>query len=368
LRGRLNDGRTSAVHEVHLIVDPEAGCVRFEPVVDNAAVPEPWPLAQIRVVERTGEGARLTVEGWEGARLQVGTEARDFLALHCPDLHRRPKANWSGLRIAMWVVLAFGGLLGTLFVLLPRVAHQAAIVLPRSLDRQLGASSEKAMLTMLQLSGRSVQRCVQPAGVAALGRLATRLARAGGLAETPRITVLNSPVVNAFALPGERILLLSGIIDRAEGSSAIAGILGHEMGHVVHHDPTEALVRNAGMGLLIGVAMGDLFGGSSAGIATLMLTRNAYSREAEQAADGFALSTLAAAGIESLPLARFYSRIGREQASQGLVIPSLLSTHPDPGDRQARVEREGRPGATAMGSEEWTALLRICDQLAPDKP
>ena len=368
MRGRLNDGRTSAVHEVHLVVDPEAGYVRFEPAVEAAAVPEPWPLARIRLVERTGQGARLTVEGWEGARLQVDAEARDFLTLHCPDLHRRPKANWSGLRVAMWVVLAFGGLVGTLFVLLPRVAHQAAIVLPGSLDRQLGASSEKAMLTMLQLSGRAARRCVQPAGMAALDRLATRLAAAGGLAETPRVTVLNSPVVNAFALPGERILLLSGIIDRAEGSSTIAGILGHEMGHVAHHDPTEALVRNAGMGLLIGVAMGDLFGGSSAGIATLMLTRNAYSREAEQAADGFALSTLAAAGIDSQPLGRFYSRIGREQAASGVLIPSLLSTHPDPGDREARVAREGHGGASAMSNEDWSALLRICDQLAPDKP
>ena len=368
MRGRLNDGRTSAVHEVDLVVDPEAGVVRFEPLAEGASTPEPWPLGQVRMVERTRQGARLCLEGREGARLLVGTEARDFLALHCPSLHRRAKANWSGGRIALWILMAFGGLFGTLFVLLPRVAHQAAIVLPRSFDRQLGASSEQGMVAMLQLSGKPVRRCVQPSGLAALDRLATRLATAGGLPEAPRITVLNSPVVNAFALPGERILLLSGILDRAEGPSVIAGILGHEMGHVAHHDPTEALVRNAGMGLLIGVAMGDIFGGSSAGIATLMLTRSAYSREVERAADGFALTTLAAAGIESLPLARFYGRIGREQAAAGALVPSLLSTHPDPGDRQARVEREGRAGLSAMSDEEWGAVLRICDQLAPDSP
>ena len=367
MRGRLHDGRTSAVHEVRLVVDPEAGFVRFEPD-DEQAAPEPWPLGEIRLVERTAQGTRLTVEGREGARLQVGIEASDFLALHCPNLHRRSKAHWSSLRIALWVVLAFGGLLGTLFVLLPLVAHQAAIVLPRSLDRQLGIRSEQGMVAMLRLSGKPVRRCILPSGLAALDRLAARLAAAGGLPAPPRVTVLDSPVVNAFALPGGRILLLSGIIDRAEGPSVIAGILGHEMGHVAHHDPTEALVRNAGMGLLLGLATGDLFGGSSAGIATLMLTRSAYSREAEQAADGFALATLAAAGIESQPLARFYSRIGREQAKAGVLVPSLLSTHPDPGDRQARVEREGRPGGRAMGDEDWAALLRICDEQAPDKP
>jgi Zn-dependent protease with chaperone function len=368
MRGRLNDGRTSAVHEVRLAVDPEAGVVRFAPIADGVERPDPWPLAQIRLVERTPEGARLTVEGRDGTRLQVGHEARDFLALHCPDLHRRPKAAWSGGRVALWIVLATVGLIGTLFVLLPRVAHQAAIMLPNSIDWQLGVRSQQGMVAMLKLSGKPVRRCALPSGLAALDRLAARLAAAGGLPERPHLTVLDSPVVNAFALPGNRILLLSGIIDRAEGPSVIAGVLGHEMGHLAHHDPTEALVRDAGLGLLVGVAMGDIFGGSSAGIATLMLTRSAYSREAEQAADGFALTTLAAAGIESQPLARFYGRIGREQAVSGAIVPSLLSTHPDPGDRQARVEREGRPGGPAMGDEDWNAVLRICDKQVPAEP
>ncbi|HEV2676800.1 MAG TPA: M48 family metallopeptidase [Aliidongia sp.] len=368
MRGRLNDGRTTAVHDVHLTVDPDAGQLRFEPAADGAVRLEPWPLADVRVVERNGQGARLTVGGWEGARLQVGVEARDFLALHCPNLHRRPRARWSGGRVALWCLLAVVGLTGTLFVLLPRVAHQAALVLPASLERQLGASSERGMVSMLTLGGTPIRRCVAPTGQAALDRLGARLATAGGLAEAPRIAVLDSSIVNAFALPGHRVLLFSGLLDRAEGPSAIAGILGHEMGHVAHHDPTEALVRNAGLGLLVGVATGDLFGGSTAGIATLLLTRNAYSREAERAADGFALTTLAAAGIESLPLARFYRRIGREAAASGALVPSLLSTHPDPGDRQARVEREGHDGAPAMDDKDWQALLRICDKQAPDEP
>jgi len=325
-------------------------------------------LAAIRLIERTAQGARFGVAGREGARLQVDADTHEFLKLHCPNLRRRPKGAWSGGRVVLWTVLALAGLLGTLFVLLPMVAHQAALALPGSIDRRLGVSSEQGMVAMLRLSGKPVRRCILPPGLSALDRLVERLAVAGGLPEAPHVTVLDSPVVNAFALPGNRILLLSGVIDRAEGPSVIAGILGHEMGHVMHHDPTEALVRNAGVGLLIGVAMGDLFGGSSAGIATLLLTRSAYSRDAERAADGFALATLAKAGIDSLPLARFYSRIGRERAASGAVVPSLFSTHPDPGDRQARVEREGRPGGPAMNDEDWHALLRTCDEQAPEKP
>ncbi len=356
------------MHQVRLVVDPEAGFVRFEPVDEGAATPDPWPLDRMRLVERTRQGARLTVEGLEGTRLQVDAEAHRFLALHCPLLHRRPKGRWSLDRVALWSLLAIIGFAGTLFVLLPGVAHRAALVLPSSIDRRLGKSSEQGMLTILRLSGKPVLECTEPAGRAALDRLTQRLAAAGGLSPVPRVTMLNSSVVNAFALPGDRILLLNGILERSEGPSAVAGILGHEMGHIAHHDPTEAIVRDASLGLLIGVAMGDVFGGSSAGIATLMMTRSAYSREAERAADGFALSTLAAAGIESLPLARFYGRIGREQAAATALVPSLLNTHPDPGDRQARVEREGRPGASAMSDEDWAALLRICDRVAPDVP
>ncbi|GGF36881.1 metalloendopeptidase [Aliidongia dinghuensis] len=368
MRGRLFDGRTSAAHEVRLVVDPDAGLLRFEPEAAEARGPDPWPLAQIRTIERTASGARLGVEGIEGARLQLGAEARDYLAPHCPNLRRRPRSRWSGVRVALWCVLAIVGLGATLFVLLPMFAHQAALVLPRGIDRQLGESSERGFASMLGLSGKPVRRCMAPAGLAALDRLTARLAQAGGLPETPRVVVLDSRVINAFALPGERILLLSGVINRAENAPAVAGILGHEMGHIAHHDPTEALVRNAGMGLLVGIAMGDIFGGSSAGIATLMLTRNAYSREAERAADGFALRALATAGIDAMPLGRFYGRIAREQAASGVLVPSLLSTHPDPGDRQARVEREGRPGDAAMSNEDWKAFLGICDELGPIDP
>src|ERR1700758_2594069 len=101
------------------------------------------------------------------------------------------------MRVAAWVVLALAGFLCTLFLLLPRFAHQTAVMLPRSIDRQLGISSERGMATMLQLAGEPARRCVQPAGAAALRRLMARLASAGGLAEVPEVVVLNSPIVNA---------------------------------------------------------------------------------------------------------------------------------------------------------------------------
>jgi predicted Zn-dependent protease len=250
-------------------------------------------------------------------------------------------------------------------VLLPRLAHQVAAILPVSLERRLGETSERGLATVLGFSRGSARRCDLPSGAAALDGLAARLAQAGGLQATPRVTVFSSPLVNAFALPGNRIVLLSGLLDRAEGPEAIAGVLGHEMGHIAHHDPTEAVVRNSGLGLVIGIATGDLFGGSSAGIAALLLTREAHSRDMERAADGFALSTLAAAGIDSRPLGRFYGRLARERRSNGTAVPQLLSTHPDPGDRQARVEREGRLGGPAMDDAAWQALLRICDRQVP---
>jgi len=137
LRGRLNDGLTSTVHEVHLTVDPDAGLLRFEPVREGASAPEPWPLRLIRLIERTKTVARLTVEGRDGTRLAVDLAAREFLALHCPDLGRRARGYWSGGRVALWSVLSLGGLCLTLFVLLPLFAHQVARILPASIERGL---------------------------------------------------------------------------------------------------------------------------------------------------------------------------------------------------------------------------------------
>jgi predicted Zn-dependent protease len=172
--------------------------------------------------------------------------------------------------------------------------------------------------------------------------------------------VVRSPIVNAFALPGRRVIVLSALIDKAPDSNAVAGVLAHEFGHVAHRDAIEMIVRESSLSLLVGVMVGDVYGGSALGGAALALTNAAHSRKAEHAADEAAVRTLNTAGIDSAGFARFFVDLAKTEGKATAGIPQFLLTHPDPGDRAAMIEREGRPGKDAMSAEEWQALKKIC--------
>ncbi len=74
--------------------------------------------------------------------------------------------------------------------------------------------------------------------------------------------VLPTSVPNAFALPGGKVFVLKGLLDKAESPDELAGILAHELGHLKHHDNMRGLIYNGGTSFLIGLLFGDVTGSS----------------------------------------------------------------------------------------------------------
>ena len=137
--------------------------------------------------------------------------------------------------------------------------------------------------------------------------------------------------VNAFAAPGGHVVVLSGLIDEAKSGDEVAGVLAHEIAHVIHRHPMESLVRAMGLAVLAEALSGDGLGGTAA----MLLAVTAYSREAE--ADATAVALLEAAGYDPLGLTDFFGRMaGEEKRSGAGLIPSYLSTHP-PSEARVRM-------------------------------
>ena len=82
-----------------------------------------------------------------------------------------------------------------------------------------------------------------------------------------RPAVLRVRVPNAVALPGGRIYVFQGLIDKAESPDELAGVIGHEIGHVAHRDGTRAVLQSAGLSFLLGMLLGDFVGGGAVVIA-----------------------------------------------------------------------------------------------------
>jgi len=156
--------------------------------------------------------------------------------------------------------------------------------------------------------------CSTPAGQAALDRLVAKLSAAAGGGRTFEVAVSNAKVVNAFAAPGELIVLMNGLLQQAAGPDEVAGVLAHEMGHGIELHPEAGIVRTVGLVVAAELLLGGT-GGGNIGSIGVGLANLSYSRSAEREADGHALAILKAARISPEGLAKFFARMERLEGS-----------------------------------------------------
>lgn len=233
-------------------------------------------------------------------------------------------------------LIGAGGLLviGLLWWLVSGLADLVADRLPVSADRTIG---EQAFGQLAP----SERRCPNEAARVYVERLAAPLVDAADSPFQFEFVVLDDAAVNAFALPGGFVAVNRGLIEAAESGEEIAAVLAHELSHVTLRHGTRRVVRQLGTGVLLSM----LFGGTdleSFGYAAGALVNTAYDRDQEAEADAEGQRLLKAAGISPGAMSAFFARL----AERGQGVPTLLSTHPDPGDRAERA-REAAQGFTA---------------------
>jgi predicted Zn-dependent protease len=179
--------------------------------------------------------------------------------------------------------------------------------------------------------------------------LATSHLRRPGIDEQIRKTpvtfgVLDSPTINAMALPGGYIYVTRGMLAHLNNEDQLATVLAHEIGHVAaRHAARQAWQQQIGQGLLLGGALlGQGLGlpaqdilnlGSMA--AQLIFLR--YSREDELEADKLSVEYSSAAGYGPREAIGLFQTLNRIQEKEGQGMPSFLATHPNPGDRIQRI-------------------------------
>ncbi len=152
-------------------------------------------------------------------------------------------------------------------------------------------------------------------------------------------------------------MLFDGLLDFAKSPEEVAGVLAHEMGHVIHRHSTQSMVRQMGLTVIFDFLMG---GGGSIGaeLGSLVLALS-YSREAELQADGTGIEILQEAGLRPVGLSAFFKRL---QSEAGDVTGpfQILSTHPSFAARLDRLKSLEDRGEAAMDPDDWAALQAIC--------
>ncbi|MCC6349864.1 MAG: M48 family metalloprotease [Candidatus Eisenbacteria bacterium] len=167
-----------------------------------------------------------------------------------------------------------------------------------------------------------------------------RLAKVSELPDLDwHFTVLDDPVVNAFAMPGGYIYVTRGILAYLNSEAQLAGVLGHEIGHVTARHSARQITQQqlAGLGLGLASVFSSSFrrysGAAEQALGLLMLK---YGRDDETQADALGIRYATAAGWDPRQIPGTYETLGRLADKGGGRLPFYLSTHPDPGDRQQR--------------------------------
>jgi hypothetical protein len=212
-------------------------------------------------------------------------------------------------------------------------------------DVELGSkAAADARKTLPVMQDDNVTSFVQDIGRRLVGAIPQDL-------EQPRFAytfeVVNVKEINAFALPGGPMFVNRGMIEAARTDGEVAGVMAHELSHVLlrHGTAQASKATKYGVGQIAGAVLGAIVGGglgqvisqgTQFGLGTVFLR---FSREYERDADLEGAQIMARAGYDPNDMANMFKTIQKQGGSGG---PQWLSDHPDPGDRSAYIAREAQ--------------------------
>ena len=156
-------------------------------------------------------------------------------------------------------------------------------------------------------------------------------------------TIVDSPVINAFATPDGHVYFTRGIMAYFNNEAQFSGVLGHELGHITARHGQKQQTRGtiAGLGMLLGSVLAPRLMQSIGGVAQQVvgLGMLKYSRNDENEADGLGVKYSTKIGYDASYMADFFQTLERTEEQSGSSIPTFLSTHPNSADRYTRVKQ-----------------------------
>ncbi len=216
----------------------------------------------------------------------------------------------------------------------PVTGKKEIMLMSESQELALGAQSDPAIIAQYGLyQDETLQAFINEKGK-----------EMGVISHKPELEyhfrILDSPVVNAFAVPGGYVYFTRGIMAHFNNEAEFAGVLGHEIGHITaRHSAKQYSAQMIGqLGLMAGVIASEDFrsvaGDASQAMGLLFLK---FGRDHESQSDELGVQYSTKIGYNSHEMADFFQTLNRIQEKAGVNIPSFLSTHPNPEDRFEKV-------------------------------
>lgn len=238
-------------------------------------------------------------------------------------------------------VLAVAGATATAGACAPSVTTQQEVQLgadySRQINRQLPLVRDAAANQYINQLGREIARAADPRGI------------------PYTFYIVNSAQVNAFAIPGGHIYVNRGLIERSDNVAELAGVLAHEVGHVVERHGIEQMQRANNANTALGVVYGVLLGRNPGALEQVAVQAGgsavfaSYGRNAEREADNVAIGYMMRAGYNPRGLISMFQELLAERQRNPSRVEQWFSTHPLTEERVRNTQAAiaATPGATA---------------------
>jgi len=331
-----------------------------------------WPIREVRQTQGFYEGEVVRLErGGELPEVFLISDAAFLTNLHrlAPEMAARfhdPPKRWTRIWITVVAALTVVGLTVSLYLWgIPAMASLVAPRVPVTWEVRLGK-------TVADQLAPSARRCVDPVREQAIHQIVATLA--SSLPGSPyqfQVLVVNNPSVNALAAPGGYIILFRGLLERTKSAEELAGVLAHEMQHILKRHAMRALLQQASTGLLLAALVGDASGIMAYGLESArVLAELRYSRQNEEEADVEGMRMLLAAGIDPAGMIAFFD-ILKDEEKKGLKRPTYLSSHPSTEGRMERLKSlvggAQRPSGKLLPGYNWSDARKICQMAKPPR-
>ncbi|MDP4223496.1 MAG: M48 family metalloprotease [Bacteroidota bacterium] len=233
----------------------------------------------------------------------------------------------------------------------PVTGKKQIMLMSEAQEIELGASYDPQVIATFGLyDNQSLQNFVQAKGT-----------EIGKISHRPNleyhVKVVDSPVVNAFAVPGGYVYLTRGILAQLNNEAELAGVMGHEIGHVAaRHTVSQQSKQQLAQLLLIGgmIASEKFAQYAEYALQGMQLLFLKFSRDDEREADRLGVEYSSKIGYDAHKMADFFKVLQKMTLSESQGgIPTFLSTHPDPGDRYNAVNQLATEWQTNLKNTTW---------------
>jgi Zn-dependent protease with chaperone function len=355
--GHYLDGRTPVRRAVTVRVVGAGLDLTLE---DGATVR--WPLDEVRQTQGVYAGDPVRFERGPAPETLLVDDPSVLVAIRdtVPDTGRRfhdprrRRARLGATIVALAVALVLSGVLYVWGI--PAVSGIVARWVPVAWEDRVGALVVDQVVPV-------AKRCTDPAAQAVLDAVMRRLlAAAGPVPYRFHVVVADVPVVNALAAPGGHLVLFRGLLEQSRSPEELAGVLAHEIQHVLKRHSTRLILQHASTALVVAALLGDVSGLASVTIeGARVFGAMAYSRAHEAEADEAGLHLLLAARIDPAGLIGMFDD-RRIEGPPGAL--RYFASHPPSAERAAALRRRAGTAPQAftpvLDAAEWSALRGAC--------